>query len=139
MFGLLKRKLRRSDCYTLPQLPEVVKTSGQSNSAQLIPGSTVEWRTWGAFLSTFFRPVPGVSQHHHFEFSADKPGIVKVKKLATDAPESVIIMKATKEQDLAGRKISSHSSCRTVSSSPRTHSQRNSSKHVAAPYQDELC
>ena len=78
MFGLVKRKFWRSDSHTLSQLADVVNSSAEPNVAQCLPGSNINWHEWDTFFVNFFRPVPGVSQYHHFEFSATDPGLVKI-------------------------------------------------------------
>ena len=93
MFGFLKRKYRRADCYSMGQLASVVDSSAQSNVAQTIPGSSVIWRDWDKFLPQFFRPIPGVSQFHHFVFEAAMPGVVKVKRRVGDEFEDVSLVK----------------------------------------------
>ena len=45
-FGLVKRRYRRYDMYTMEQLEDVVRSSAACNIAQLILGSDVHWRDW---------------------------------------------------------------------------------------------
>ena len=49
-FGLLKRKYRRSDCFTMEQLAEAVNSSAAPNVAQLMPGFGISWREWDVFF-----------------------------------------------------------------------------------------
>ena len=49
-FGLLKQRFRKNDCYTLEQLAGVVNSSAACNTAQLVQGSTLQWREWDKFL-----------------------------------------------------------------------------------------
>ena len=51
-FGLLKRKYRRSDCFTLNQLAAVVNSSAACNVAQLYHNSGIVWRAWDDFCHT---------------------------------------------------------------------------------------
>ena len=94
-FGLLKKKFRASDCYTLQQLAELVDSSAECNVSQLYPGSSVEWRSWDSFLPRFFKPIKGIQKLHHLVFDAAKPGVVSVKKLLGDPEEDVQVLSSS--------------------------------------------
>ena len=138
MFGLIKRKFRRSDCFTLPQLAEIVNSSADQNVAQLIPGSDVVWREWDTFLPKFFRPVPGVSKFHHFEFRADAPGVVEVKEWSTSQSEKHTILKVSPEEVTAAGEAPVIPPG-GISRARAEYLYKEIRPFVAAPYQDELC
>ena len=89
-FGLLKRKYRRSDVYTLEQLSHVVDSSAACNIARL--GSEVNWYEWDTFLH-HFKKIPGISKRHHFVFASDKPGMVLVSDGRSSEVHEVNILK----------------------------------------------
>ena len=98
-FGLLKRKYRRSDCFTMEQLADVVDQSAAPNVAQLIPGSGVTWREWDTFLVTDFRKVPQIRAMHHFEFSSTSlDATVKFRRATDDDWQQMSLLKTGKEQ-----------------------------------------
>ena len=83
-FGLLKKRYRSSDCDTMEHLKTTVELSAKCNSVQLY---SWEWREWDSFLSTSFRPYPGIRKIQHFRFTNKSPGIV-FTRAACDDPES---------------------------------------------------
>ena len=97
-FGLLKKRFRRSDCYTMKQLEAVVNESATCNKAQLIPGSGLEWRAWDTFLARHFKPVKGIREVHHMLFDASKPGIVRVKSSLGDEYRDVALLSSSKDE-----------------------------------------
>eukprot|EP00117_Sycon_ciliatum_P032491 scpid95857/ scgid25183/ len=93
MFGLFKRKYRRADTYTMGHLAAVVNESTECNAAQLVPGSGLLWYDWDKFLPLYFRPIPRITQFHHFVFEAVNPGVVLVKSRVEDNFQQVSILK----------------------------------------------
>ena len=83
-FGLLKKRYRSSDCDTMEHLKTTVELSAKCNSVQFY---SWEWREWDSFLSTSFRPYPGIRKIQHFRFTNKSPGIV-FTRAACDDPES---------------------------------------------------
>ena len=105
-FGLVKKLYRRTSVSTLADIEDVVKKSTTGN--QNIPQPTVDCRTgkryvtwykWDEHLSTFFRPLPGITKYHHFMLDVSALGSVSVKEYA-DAEE--IAYKLTLEDELCG-------------------------------------
>ena len=98
-FGLLKKKFRRSDCFTMEQLAEVVENSAAPNVAQLAAGSGIIWREWDSFFVKYFRRVPNVSRMHHFEFrSTSVTAKVMFRKSLSDDWQSVELLKTSKQE-----------------------------------------
>ena len=87
-FGLLKRKYRRSDVHSIPQLEAAVNDSAATNTAHVVDGNEI-WRAWDVFFAEFFRPVPNVQKRQHFRFDHGSPGQVFVRG-AVDMPEEAI-------------------------------------------------
>lgn len=84
-FGLIKKLYRHTPISTQADLEQVVKNS--TTGCQNVPQCTfkngercVVWYDWSAYLSSFFRPLPGILQYHHFRFDATTPGIVFSKE-----------------------------------------------------------
>ena len=96
-FGLLKQKFRRSDIFNLQQLEDAVNSSAACNVAQLLAGSGMSWREWDAHLLGHFKPIKGIRKLHHFEFSAQQPGVVVVKESLLDPGKEINILKTSKK------------------------------------------
>ena len=75
-FGLLKRKYRRSNVFTLNQLADVVNKSAAPNFARI---GGVCWYSWDEFFDIHLKKIPGISRLHHFVFTAEKPGIAATR------------------------------------------------------------
>lgn len=90
-FGLVKRKYRRSDIYTVGQLEAVVNSSAVCNVAQR--GDDVNWYEWDSFMDQHFRKIKGISKQHHFTFDAAEPGKVTVRELDGSPAQLVEIAK----------------------------------------------
>jgi len=71
-FGLLKQAFRRHAVSSLEELASVVNGSASVNVSQLVgeaDGTThVPVSDWQAWLTAFFRPLPGIKQYQHFRF-----------------------------------------------------------------------
>ena len=96
-FGLLQRKYRRSDCFTLDQLAAVVNSSAAGNVAQVYHNSGIVWRAWDDFLPHYFKPVPAIRKIHHILFEAASPDEVFVKESIDGEPRRITILKTSKE------------------------------------------
>jgi len=71
-FGLLKQGFRRNVVSSLEDMASVVNESAVVNVAQLVGKedgtSLVPVADWDAFLSTSFRPMPGIKKCHHLRY-----------------------------------------------------------------------
>ena len=84
-FGLIKKLYRHTAVSTLVDIERVIWNS--TTSRQNIPLSTVDtsgkrnviWYRWTEYLSFFFRPIPGISQYHHFRVDASVPNKIFMK------------------------------------------------------------
>ena len=85
-FGLFKRLYKRTVIISLNDIAQVAERSAQCNHAQVV--GHLDGTSVVPFydLSTFFdndrvvkTALKGISQMHHFRFTADKPGHVFVK------------------------------------------------------------
>ncbi|XP_070174272.1 uncharacterized protein [Littorina saxatilis] len=82
-FGLLKKCFRKSEVHCLDDLCDAVRRSTsvkKVNVPQLVTTENgqihVTSYNWQAFLSPFFRPLPGMKKVGHFRFSSEVPGSV---------------------------------------------------------------
>ena len=98
LFGIFKQKYQRADIYTIQQLADTVSASFHCNIPQLLPGSGVVMQQWDTFFLQLFKLVPGDSRYHHFEFSSDTPGVMKVKEAVNGTESEVNILRATVHQ-----------------------------------------
>ncbi|XP_065195728.1 uncharacterized protein LOC135827131 [Sycon ciliatum] len=138
MFGLLKQRYRRADCYTMGQLCDVVNSSSICNAAQTIPGSGLVLYEWDTFFEGLFRPIPQVSKQHHFLFSCETPGIVDVKKLVDDNFTPVAILKTAAEQVQAAG-LPNVLPPGGMSRERQTYLYKEIRPYVADQWQDEVC
>ena len=96
-FGVLQKKFRSSDCYSLPQLAQLVNESSSTNIAQLFQGAAIQYHKWDEFFATHFKAIKGIRSVHHMVFDASKPGIVLVKETLNGQLREVDILISTKE------------------------------------------
>lgn len=87
-FGLAKKKFRGSDCDTPQHVRDLIESSSTQNKSCLFQW---EWRDWDSFLSKKFRRIAGITKFHHFHFSSEFPGQVKMKELL-DGPETTVTL-----------------------------------------------
>ena len=52
------------------------------------------WLDWKSYLSTHFRPIPSITEYHHFRFDEKSPGVVFVRVLAKDDDQEIRISPA---------------------------------------------
>ena len=90
-FGLLKQRYRRTFVSSLQDLVDVVNTSADVNTAQLVGTQDGEvvvlMYDWAGFLQQYIRKVPRMKSYHHFTFSSAKPGVVTMKEFS-DSPST---------------------------------------------------
>ena len=91
-FGLLKQSYRRNDIYTLNQLADVVNSSAGCNTSYVLSDNDLLWSGSDDWLADFFKPIKGIRKLHHFVFSKNFPGVVKVKESleAEEAEHSIL-------------------------------------------------
>ena len=94
-FGLLKQKYKKTFVSSLGDIVDVVNSSAEVNTAQLVGSQegdvVVPTYDWATFLGKHFRKVPNIKQYHHFKFSRCSPGKVTLKELS-DSPPSTFQM-----------------------------------------------
>ena len=95
-FGLFKQLFKKTRVGTINDIAEVAEKSAVVNHAQLIgdyDGSIhVPMYNWAEFFEghTVQTALKGISQMHHFRFTADHPGAVFVKNACDDDKERKI-------------------------------------------------
>ena len=70
-------------------LVEVVNnsTTAMHNLAQPVYENDerkVDFYQWNAFLSKYFKTLPGISKYYHFLFESEHPGYIKYKRCHSD-------------------------------------------------------
>lgn len=88
-FGLIKLKLRKSEVDDIDDLIEIVNnsTTAMYNLAQPVYENSerkVDFYQWNAFLSKYFKILPGISKYYHFLFESEHPGYIKYKRCHSD-------------------------------------------------------
>ena len=94
-FGLFKQRYKRTFVSCLEDIAQVVETSADVNTSQLVgtqSGETiVPVYDWANFLALHFRKVPHIKSYHHFHFNALTPGTVTIKQYS-DSDETAFNM-----------------------------------------------
>jgi len=88
-FGLIKLKSRKSEVDDIDDLVEIVNnsTTAMYNLAQPVYENNerkVDFYQWNAFLSKYFKILPGISKYYHFLFESEHPGYIKYKRCHSD-------------------------------------------------------
>ncbi len=135
-FGLLKRKYRRSDLYTIDQLAACVDSSAACNVSQL--GNDVNWYAWDAYFDQHFKRIPQVSKGHNFIFDAEKPGVVSVGDFKDSTPRDVAILKGP-AAELSIAKMPNMLSRGGITEERQLYLYKEIRQFVAPDFQDELC
>lgn len=97
-FGLIRQRYRHSQVYTYEQLAMIIEDSAtdECNKCQRYDdksnGSKIIYRDWTAWLSAFFRKIPGIKQYHHFIISSEEPGIVLLKNNVDDTGTKINLL-----------------------------------------------
>ena len=82
-FGLIKKKLRRTNLGCLQDIAIAVSVSSIVNHSQLVGAqdgtSIVPMYDWGSYLDHYTKKIVGIKKFHHFRFSHQHPGEVFVK------------------------------------------------------------
>ena len=135
-FGLLKKKYRRSDVFTLAQLGDVVNHSAACNIAQ--QGSDVNYYEWDTFFDTKFKKVKGISKLHHFTFTSTQPGKVETRDFVESVPQLITMLKTTVEDiKAAGMPPTLQRGGITAGRAEYLHKEIR--EFVPDAYKDELC
>ena len=100
-FGLFKQLFKKTRVGTINDIAEVAEKSAVVNHAQLIgdyDGSIhVPMYNWAEFFEdhTIQTALKGISQMHHFRFTAAHPGAVFVKNACDDKERKMNLLKST--------------------------------------------
>ena len=91
-FGLFKQRFRRTFVSSLQEIADVVESSADVNTAQLVGtqdgGMVVPVYDWSQFLGKHFRKVPKMKSYQHFTFNSTKPGNVELKHFSDSEASS---------------------------------------------------
>ena len=100
-FGLFKRLFRRTKVGSLDDVAAVVEQSATVNHPQLVgthDGTViVPFYNWSEFFDPYMvqTALKGISQMHHFQFTASKPGVVYVKNFNDDTEKEIKLLKTS--------------------------------------------
>jgi len=99
-FGLIKKRLRRTQVDSMGCIASVVESSSTSNSAHVIgpdpSTASVRFFKWTEFLSKYFRKVKDIKAHQHFHFS--QAGLV-IKKFSNSEEVPLSLVKTEVPQE----------------------------------------
>jgi hypothetical protein len=92
-FGMIKRLYHKSTIYTKEQFEGVVTKSSSLNKVQCYKnGQGFQYFDFKV-LEKHFHKLPNINRYHHFLFSADKLGVVKVKEFVNSSFEEFNLWK----------------------------------------------
>ena len=137
-FNLLKQMYRRSDCFMMEQLVDVVNSSATCNVAETVPDIGLVWRQRNTFLLEHFKPVVGIRKMHHFRFDSTEPGGIFVKETCSSAERKIKILKTSKEA-VATAGLPPLLPPGGLSPLRRAYLHKHIRPFVAPAYQDKLC
>ena len=106
-FGLFKRLFRKTKVGCLDDIAAVVEQSATINHPQLVgthDGTIlVPFYNWSEFFDSHMAQtaLKGISQMHHFRFSAFNPGVVFVKNSCNDTEREIQLLKTPWQPTLA--------------------------------------
>ncbi|CAG8771849.1 12952_t:CDS:1, partial [Ambispora leptoticha] len=94
-FGMIKKKYRKSTIYSKEQFVEVVNKSSPQGLNKVKCYENGKGFNYYDFkvLEKYFVKLPSLAKYHHFFFSADKPGIVRVKEFVNSPFEEFNLLK----------------------------------------------
>ena len=99
-FGLFKRLYKRTVITSLNDIAQVAERSAQCNHAQVVGHldgtSVVPFYDWSTFFDNdrvIKTALKGISQMHHFRFTADRPGCVFVKDSSDGTERRINLLK----------------------------------------------
>lgn len=81
LWGMFKQKFRCCFVSRLREIADVVTSSAQANTAQVV----VTMHHWAGFLGEHFRKIPRVKSYHDFEFIEAMPGRVQLRLYSDSA------------------------------------------------------
>lgn len=80
-FGMIKKKYRRSTIFNKEEFVKVVEESSLLNKVKCYEdGKGFQYLDFKGKLRPCFNNLPKIGKYHHFFFSSDRLGIVKVKE-----------------------------------------------------------
>ena len=94
-FGMIKRKYRKSTIYNKEDFIKVVKESSPVglNKVQCYENCRGFQYLDFKVLEKYFTKLPNIGKYHHFCFSADSLGVVKIKEFADSDFEELYLLK----------------------------------------------
>jgi len=106
-FGMIKRKYRKSTIYSKEDFVKVVEGSSSLNKVQCYKnGRGFNYYDFKV-LEEYFEKLFRIAKYHHFYFSSDKLGIVKVKEFVDSEWEEVNLWRDKNGVDESIREIRS--------------------------------
>ena len=96
-FGLFKKRFRQTNVQSLKDIVEVVNTSAEVNTAEVIGWEDgkvlIPTYDWTSFFAERMKKISGIKQFHHFQFSTANKGSVCLKIYSESNAESVKLLK----------------------------------------------
>ncbi|CAG8725367.1 14665_t:CDS:1, partial [Ambispora leptoticha] len=92
-FGLTKREYTRSEVWCIDQLLDVIDRSANNNIPINLEDQIGPFRDWTSALSTLYRRPPAIQKYHIFQFSHERPGIMRAKVRIDDPWDEFQLLK----------------------------------------------
>jgi hypothetical protein len=97
MFNLMKFDYRKVNCYTPPELLELVNKHPQVTAIPMAPS---DFKDWDALENQMISKMDGVSKNHVFTVRDRDPNVMLIQEWAGDAPKrQVLVRKAFQNVD----------------------------------------
>ncbi|DAZ94956.1 TPA: LOW QUALITY PROTEIN: hypothetical protein N0F65_000335, partial [Lagenidium giganteum] len=85
-FGHVRKKLARSDCWTLADIANVVKEAASSSRALLLEDVDNVFLNFTEMAAELYRNLPAIKKYQLFSMDSARPGIVECRVLPDDEP-----------------------------------------------------
>ena len=100
-FGFLKQKFRKTDVASLDDIATVVEKSASVNESQLVGNTNGEVIVptcyWTSYFAAFYQKIDRIKGYFHFEFEAQSPGVVFLRRICDGPVSEVKLWKGRQE------------------------------------------
>ncbi len=98
-FGIIKKLYNSSNIDCFNDLIQCVVKSSPAGLHSAVSGADVTWNDWTSYLHQFFKPLPKITNYHHFICHSN--GTIAAKLFAHTDPQVISLQTATLETPVA--------------------------------------
>ncbi|CAG8490752.1 6751_t:CDS:2 [Racocetra fulgida] len=92
-FGNTKREYARSEVWCVDQLVDIINKSANNNISINLEDQIELFRDWTSALGSLYHKPPAIQKYHFFQFSCEKPGIIRAKIRLNDPWDEFSLLK----------------------------------------------